>query len=412
MLESRRAPKGDLMPVPTGHRAALLLLLGGIAVFGNAQTAPPPAPTATAVARALGELVSIDPSAGRLSLKTDAGTVVAVAVDDKTQLVRAQPGAADLREARPMTLGELALGDRVLARGRALENGVLLARQAVVMASSDIAAKHEGERREWMRRGIAGVVKAVDPKAQEITLETRGLAGGETVLLPVGAGNVIFKRYAPDSVRFADARPSALAEIQPGDQLRALGERSADRTRFVPEQVVTGAFRSVTATVEHVSQGERTLAVSELGTRARLLVTVAPGTVLKRLTDEVAARLARRRLGPGQASPQAGEPEPAGRPTHEGAGPEGGGRRRFAGNGGANLGDMLDQLPVLPLADLKDGEIIVFSSTRGADATHLTAIALVAGLDALVPRTAPRAREGGVTLGLPAGALDLGMEAP
>jgi len=52
----------------------------------------------------------------------------------------------------------------------------------------------------------------------------------------------VIRRYAPDSVKFDDAKSSALQEIHPGDQIRARGDRSADGAELAAEEIVSGAF--------------------------------------------------------------------------------------------------------------------------------------------------------------------------
>ena len=42
------------------------------------------------------------------------------------------------------------------------------------------------------------------------------------------AKDTIIRRYAPNSVKFDDARPGTLDQIKAGDQLRARGTKSAD----------------------------------------------------------------------------------------------------------------------------------------------------------------------------------------
>jgi hypothetical protein len=39
---------------------------------------------------------------------------------------------------------------------------------------------------------------------------------------------VELRRYAPDSIKFGDAKMSTFSEVQVGDLLRALGERAPD----------------------------------------------------------------------------------------------------------------------------------------------------------------------------------------
>lgn len=401
------------MSIPLRLATTLITLFATVPVALAAQDAPPPPSRVVPLLdRVIGEVAAVEAQDSRLILKTEAGTSVVVAIGRMTALLRAKPGAADLREATPLTLGDIAVGDRVLARGTKEPDGVIAARQVVVMASSDIAARQDSERAEWARRGIAGVVKALDPATGEITIETKSLAGGRSVVLPAGGKTVAFKRYAPGSVKFSDARASSFAEIRVDDQLRARGERTTDGARFVPEQIVTGAFRSVTATIAGVDAAKGLLTVSELGSRAKLTVVVDPGTVLKRLTPETTARLMRRRpdAEPGEA--HAGEGQATAPTRGEGRAAAAGATRMRATGNGTTLGDMLDRLPAFTLSDLKAGDIVVFSSASGVDPARLTAITLVAGLEALAPQTPQRGRGRDVTLGLASDALDLGMDLP
>jgi hypothetical protein len=57
---------------------------------------------------------------------------------------------------------------------------------------------------------------------------------------------------------------------------------------------------------------------------------------------------------------------------------------------------MLDRLPVITAAQLKAGDIIIVSSTKGADPSRLTAITLISGADTLLTMLAPRPAGGGV----------------
>ena len=68
-------------------------------------------------------------------------------------------------------------------------------------------------------------------------------------------------------------------------------------------------------------------------------------------------------------------------------------------------------MPALQLAELKSGDRIAISSTRGADAGKVTAIAIVAGIEPLLASPEAGGRRGGADLmpGLPSGALDMGM---
>ncbi|MFI5184734.1 MAG: hypothetical protein ACHQNV_10060, partial [Vicinamibacteria bacterium] len=71
---------------------------------------------------------------------------------------------------------------------------------------------------------------------------------------------------------------------------------------------------------------------------------------------------------------------------------------------------LLERLPVATLGDLKPGDHILVSSTKGSDPSRLNAIAVVTGLEAFrVPSGASRRAGRGPEVGLPADLTDLGM---
>ncbi len=72
-----------------------------------------------------------------------------------------------------------------------------------------------------------------------------------------------------------------------------------------------------------------------------------------------------------------------------------------------NIQEMLERLPTIALADVKVGDTIIVSSTKGADPARLTAIALVAGADTLFNMMAARQQQqpGGQSAPNPAGGL-------
>ena len=94
-------------------------------------------------------------------------------------------------------------------------------------------------------------MKTVDPTAGTATISVTGFGGAKTIVVHTSKDTVI-RRYAPDSMKFDDAKSSTLQEIQPGDQLRARGNRSADGTELTAEEIVTGNFRNVAGIVNSV----------------------------------------------------------------------------------------------------------------------------------------------------------------
>jgi hypothetical protein len=240
------------------------------------------------------------------------------------------------------------------------------------------------------------VITALKPETKEITISNRTIAGTQSVVIPIG-DNTEMRRYAPDSIKFGDAKPSNFSELKVGDQLRALGERTEDPLRFKPEKVVTGSFRTVGGVVTAVNPATGEIKINELEKKTPLTIVIKNDAVLRRFSAEGGLGFGRGPGGPGGPAPgagagagggQPGQGAPAARP--QGAGGPGGG-----GPGGPrNINDMLERLPTISIADVKVGDTIIVSSTQGVDPTRLTAISMVAGADALLAMLAPRPQPG------------------
>ena len=389
----------------------LFLFIAILGLVAGAQTTNAQAPATDAgitATRVIGEVKSIDAAAKQLTVKTDAGSMVTVALSDATTYSRLPPGETTLDKAVTIALTDLAEGDRVMASGKTSDDHKSnAARKLIVMTKGDIAKKNERERLEWRQRGILGVVSAVKPESKEITISTRGPMGTQPVIIPI-SDKVDMRRYAPDSIKFSDAKPSDFSELKVGDQLRALGDKSTDGTHFTPERVVTGAFRTAGGTVTAIDAATGEIKIHDLEKKQPLTIVIKSDSVLRRLPAEFAAMMGGR--GPGGG----GEAGGAGRPTNTGGGSPsaGGGPPNGAGPGGpgrGNIADMLERLPLSSINDIKVGDTILVSSTKGADPTRLTAITLVSGNEMLLALITPRQAPGAAQSPNPAAGLGSGV---
>ena len=348
---------------------------------------------------AIGEVKSIDAATKQLTIKTDAGSMVTVTLGDKTTYKKLAPGEKTLANATDLTFADLGEGDRVMARGTVSDDHKTVpALQVIVMTKGDLAKKQEAERMEWRRRGILGVITALKPDTKEITIANRTMAGTQSVVIPV-SDKTEMKRYAPDSIKFGDAKPSSFGELKVGDQLRALGDRTDDPLRFNPQKVVTGSFRTVGGVVTAIDAATGEIHIKELEKKIPLTIVIKQDAVLRRFPSEMGmGGFGRPGGGPGGqqggggAAP-AGGGAPAQRPQG-GGGPGGGGPGGPRPGGGFNINDMLERLPTISMADVKVGDTIIVSSTQGADPTRLTAISLISGADTLLAMLAPRPAAG------------------
>lgn len=355
---------------------------------------------------AIGEVKTIDAATKQITIKTDAGAMVAVTVSDKTSYKKLAPGEKSLANAADTTLAEVGEGDRIMARGTVdVEHKSVPALQVIVMTKGDLAKKQDAERAEWRRRGITGVVSSLKPDTKEITISHRAMGATQSIVMQVG-DNTEMRRYAPDSIKFSDAKPSAFSELKVGDQLRALGDRGEDPTHFTPQKIVSGSFRTVAGVVKEVDPATGEIKISELEKKTPLTIVIKQDAVLRRFppASEMGAMMGgfgRRPEGAGGNGGQApqggqaqGQPQGAARPQGGGAGGPGAGGPGGMRGGGFNINDMLERLPTISLAEVKVGDTIIVSSTQGVDPTRLTAISLVTGADTLLAMLAPRPQPG------------------
>lgn len=341
--------------------------------------------------RALGVVESIDPSSGQITLRTDAGAVTKIIPESGARFVRVPPGETSLSKAIPITPADISAGDRLLARGQFSDDkSSIAANLLVVMTKADLAKKSEADRAEWQKRGVGGVVTAVDPAAGEVTITVRSLEGPKSLTIATGPKTVV-RRYPPDSVKFVDAKPSTVAEIRKGDQVRALGEKSPDGARYTAEELVSGTFRNVAATVTAYDGANNVLKVTDLATKKPLLVHINSDSTVRKLPDMVARMIAMRTNGAGAAggppggAPAGGPPRPPqASPAAGPGGPGGPGGNGMHNGRSGDLQQMLEHMPPLKLEDLKPGDAIIVAATEGSDPGQVTAITLVAGVEPIL----------------------------
>src|SRR5208337_2136212 len=124
-----------------------------------------------------------------------------------------------------------------------------------------------------------------------------GALGTSNALAVLASKDTVIRRYAPDSVKFDDAKPSTLDQIKPGDQLRARGTKSADGKELAAEEVVSGTFRNVAGTVVAADAGNSTITVQDLLTRRPVTMKIGPDSQLHKLPAMMAQRIAMRLKG-------------------------------------------------------------------------------------------------------------------
>jgi ribosomal protein L24 len=332
-----------------------------------------------------GEVTSVN--AGKIVLQTKDGAIDVV-LSDKTEYKRVPPDNPTLKAAVASAFSDIGVGDKILVTGMVSADKKSIPAKAIyLMTKSDISQKQTKEQEQWRSRGITGKIISINPQTKQLTVSVRNVMGTRDVVLSTRE-KAKFKRYAPDSVSYSEAKNSSFDEINVGDMIRALGDRSEDGTGFTAEEVITGAFQTTAGTITAVNTEKGEITLENIQTKKPVTIVVGKNTVLKQFPAEMAQRMAQFQMmeasgGGGNVmrppNQQGGQnnPPPGQTPNPMGQGGGGGGMR----GGGGSLDDMLERFPNVTIADLKVGEMIAISSTKTANSDRVTAIKLLSGVE-------------------------------
>jgi hypothetical protein len=308
-------------------------------------------------ARVIGQVITLDAATRQIQAKTDKGDALTIVLNEKSAIRKVPPGATDLSKASTIQFSELDAGDRVLAIGQSA-GGKFEARTLVVMSRGDLAEKQKREQEDWRKRGLSGTVTAVDPATNTFTMNS-----GAASLNVKPAGKADIRRYSPDSVQFANAKPSTIAELKPGDLVRVLGDRTD--SDVVAERIVAGTFQQIAATVTSINADKITL--KDLASKKTITVRVSSESTLKKLPADQAESIAKKYKAGGRAAD--------------------------------DIGAVLEKLQALPVSELKPGDALLLSLSTGG--TEPLAVMLLAGVEPLLTASPNAARDilGGWNLG-------------
>lgn len=314
-----------------------------------------------------------------ITVKADSGTETSFTVQDSTRIVKTLPGQKDLKGATVIRLQDLQVGDRALVRGGAGEGtGAAPATAIIVMKGTDVANRQQQEMQEWQRHGAGGIVKSVDPGSGTISVSS---GANQTVTIQTSS-NTQFLQYAPDSVKFSDAKKSSIDQIKPGDQLRARGNRGADGTQVTADAVIFGSFRNIAGTVNSIDANAGTLNVMDLITKKPATVKITPDTQMRKIPPEMAQRIAffLRRSGAAVGGDQAMRAPGAG----GGQGPRPGAGFGGGQGGAPDFQQVIRRMPAATIADLQKGDAVMIVTTEGAPGQEVTALTLLSGVEPIL----------------------------
>lgn len=368
----------------------------------------------------IGTVTSVDPSSHTVAIKEDkTGTDYVVNLANTKTLLKVDPTAKDLKNATRITADDLAVGDRIQVGAIKSEADPksLTARSVILMSARDLQKVHADEAAAW-QHSTPGVVNAVDPATHTVTVNGRTADGLKTITVNAAAAQ--FTRYSPENPKVA--APSNIAEVEPGNQIRIIGQLGPDGTTMTANKIYTSSFRTIVGTVSSISADGKQITLKDLQTKQPVTISLNDDSSMHKLPQMMAYMLARRfnpdfkmpaggaggsgqgggRTGGSQGG--AGSPDAAaGSGQDQGAGnwrggqgqggPGGqggtGGMRGGASNG--DLSQMIDRLPKIAPTDLKNGDAVIVSGMPvNGDKTHLLATNVIAGVEPIFQSASPR----------------------
>lgn len=358
-------------------RRRVLFVTAVVALLSVAAIGQESQQSATPTAKAVGTIKAI--SGKTLTIAPDSGSPTDFIIQDSTRMLRTAPGAKDLKDATPVTLQDLQVGDRVLARGNPGSDGKsVLASSVIVIKGSDVAARQQQEREDWQKRGVGGLVTAVDPSAGTVAISVSTMGGTKSTTIRISKDTII-RRYSPDSIKFDDAKSGTLDQVKVGDQLRARGTRNADGTELTADEIVSGTFRNIAGLVLSTNPADNSVSVQDLATKKPVVLKISSDSQLRNLPAMMAQRIAARLKAPagGATPPPQAAREGEGRP--QGA-PGGNGRP----GGGADFQQILNRMPAVTIGDLQKGTAVMIVATEGSATTQPTAVTLLTGVEPIL----------------------------
>lgn len=368
-----------------------------------AQDKPQDKPTSASgspqVAKAVGTIKSIQPDSITV---VESGGEVTARLLPSTKILRVLPGEKNLKNATILQPRDLQPGDGVRVRGWAAADAHTIdALEVLVLKPADLAAKQQHDRDDWQKRGVDGIVTNVDAATGIITIKPGAMGANRSIAIHV-AKDTILRRYAPDSVKFEDAKPAPIDQIKTGDQLNARGTRSPDGSEVQAEEVVSGTFRYIEGTIKAIDSANNTMTVQDVIAKSAVVVRVSPDSQMWKLPAEMAQRIAiflkgRAAGGSGDQPDANGQSQSQSMRSGQGSAPGAGGTRpgtesqtgrgpggAAGGNGPSNMQRMLSRSPSIKLTDLQKGDAVVILTSAGGKSDAVTASKLLAGVEPIL----------------------------
>jgi hypothetical protein len=207
-----------------------------------------------------GQIAGKDRVANTLTLKRDTGDLIDVHYDDSSIFsVRAELDAAVRNQPR-LQPTELNLGDRVCVT-RLQTGGEGPAAQIAVSSRAALRVKQQDELRGWLAHGVFGTIRALDPTARHITLETQD---NGTPLTVDASGMVAYWDFPRGDIGLGDAVPGSWDSLAAGDPLYIYTVDNA-RGQVAASVILRGGVRAIAGGIQSFNGLTEEIVLRSLG---------------------------------------------------------------------------------------------------------------------------------------------------
>ena len=277
------------------------------------------------------------------------------------------------------------------------------------MKHEDVAARQAKERDDWQKRGIGGLVSAVDSASGTITISVAAAGGTKAVSHSHGQRHGSPPLCTRTPCNFDEAKAAAFGRRSSRAISFVRGARAAPMGASLPRKKSSPARSGIfPATVNSVDAAMGVVSVTDLVTKKPVVVKITAQSQVRKLPAAMAQGIAARLKGSpaGAAGAAAGGAAAPAEASRQRGGPGAGGPRAGGGGGPADLQQAINRAPAATLSDLQKGDAVMIVSTVNSGSTDVTAITLVAGVEPIL-QASPNGSQGMVlspwNLGAPGG---------
>jgi len=196
-----------------------------------------------------------------LLVKTPSGSIVTIALSDKTAVTRAPHSLGEPPE--PMSIQVIQAGDLVCAY---LEGDSKTAARLTVMPRTEISAKQREFLTEWHRGSIYGDIRELDSARDTMVVApVPPTAEMKPVRVKLGS-DVKFRTFPPKATNVSDAIPFRIEDLHVGDRVYVWGNRPPGESILPAQIVAKDGFRVITGNILSISPMNSIVQIREFGT--------------------------------------------------------------------------------------------------------------------------------------------------